>query len=239
LKAASGPIKSGGNARLEQVGIATMDYAALRLKMVDGQIRTTDVTSHPVLNAFLSVRREDFVPERRKAVAYIDNDVEIAPGRYLMAPSPLAKMLQLAEIRPTDHVLDVAAGTGYTSALLGHLAGSVVALESDGELAAAAKANIEAIGLPNVNVVTGELAAGHAARAPYDLIVVGGAVEEIPEALFGQLKEGGKLVAVVGRGLSSGARIYVREGGTQSERFAFNASVHMLPGFEKTLEFQF
>jgi len=216
-----------------------MDYSALRLKMVDGQIRTTDVTSHPVLNAFLSVRREDFVAERRKAVAYIDNDVEIAPGRYLMAPSPLAKMLQLAEIRPTDHVLDLGAGTGYTAALLGHLAASVVALEADADIAATAKANIEATGLSNVTVVTGDLAAGYAAKAPYDVIIVGGAVEELPEALFAQLKEGGKLVAVVGRGLSSGARIYVREGGTQSERFAFNASVRLLPGFAKTPEFQF
>ena len=219
--------------------MADMDYAALRLKMVDGQIRTTDVTSHPVLNAFLAVRREDFVSDRRKAVAYIDNDVEVGGGRYLMAPSPLAKMLQLAEIRLTDHVLDLGAGTGYTAALLGHLAGSVVALESDAELAASAKANVEAAGLSNVSVATGDLAAGHAAKGPYDVIVVGGAVEELPEALFAQLKEGGRLVAVVGRGLSSGARIYVRERGTQSERFAFNASVHMLPGFQKAAEFQF
>ncbi|MGV3552675.1 protein-L-isoaspartate O-methyltransferase family protein [Rhizobium sp.] len=216
-----------------------MDYAALRLKMVDGQIRTTDVTSHPVLNAFLAVRREDFVADRRKAVAYIDNDVEIGAGRYLMAPSPLAKMLQLAEIRATDHVLDLGAGTGYTSALLGHLAAGVVALESDADLAAAARANIEAAGLGNVTVVTGDLAAGHAAKGPYDVIVVGGAVEEIPEALFGQLKEGGRLVAVIGRGLSSGVHIFVRERGTQSDRFAFNASVNMLPGFRKAVEFQF
>lgn len=216
-----------------------MDHAALRMKMVDGQIRTTDVTSHRVLNAFLSVRREDFVPERRKAVAYIDNDVEIAPGRYLMAPSPLAKMLQLAEIRPTDNVLDIGAGTGCVSALLSHLAGSVVGLESDPELAAAAKANMEAIGPSNVTIVTGDLVTGCSAKAPYDVIVVSGAVEEIPEALFAQLKEGGRLVAIVGRGLSSGARIYVRESGRHSERFAFNASVQMLPGFEKAPEFQF
>ncbi len=216
-----------------------MDYAALRMKMVDGQIRTTDVTSHAVLDAFTAVRREDFVAERRKAVAYIDNDIEIAPGRYMMAPSPLAKMLQLAEIRPTDHVLDVGAGTGCTSALLAHLAGSVVALESDPDLAAAAKANLAAAGLSNVTVVSGALSAGHAASAPYDVIVFSGAVEVVPEAIFAQLKEGGKLVAVVGRGLSSGARIYVRESGRQSERFAFNASVRLLPGFEKTPEFQF
>lgn len=216
-----------------------MDYAALRSKMVDGQIRTTDVTSHPVLNAFLSVRREDFVPESRKAVAYIDNDVQIAPGRYMMAPSPLAKMLQLAEIRPTDHVLDIGAGTGCTSALLSHLAGSVVALESDAELAATAKANLEAAGAANVSVVTGDLAAGCSAKAPYDLIVVSGAVEMIPEALFAQLKEGGRLVAVLGRGLSSGVHLYIREGGSHSDRFAFNASVQILPGFAKSPEFQF
>ena len=216
-----------------------MDFAALRMKMVDGQIRTTDVTSHSVLNAFSAVRREDFVPERRKPVAYIDNDVEIAPGRYLMAPSPLAKMLQLAEIRPTDHVLDLGAGTGYAAVLLGHLADSVVALESDAALLEAAKANIEAVGLPNITVVSGDLAAGCAAKAPYDVILVGGAVEDIPATLFNQLKDGGRLVAVVGRGLSSGARIFVREGGRQSERFAFNASVNMLPGFAKVPEFQF
>ena len=216
-----------------------MDYAALRVKMVDGQIRTTDVTSHPVLNAFLSVGREDFVPEGRKAVAYIDNDTEIAPGRYLMAPSPLAKMLQLAEIRPTNHVLDLGAGTGYTAALLGHLAGSVVALESDEALAAAAKANVEAIGLSNVSVVTGSLVAGCPSKAPFDVIVIEGAVEKIPDALFAQLKQGGRLVAVVGRGPASGVHVYVREGAARSERFAFNATAPLLPGFEKSPEFHF
>lgn len=214
-----------------------MDYAALRMKMVDGQIRTTDVTSHSVLDAFTAVPREVFVPDAKKAVAYIDNDVEIAVGRYMMAPSPLAKMLQLAEIRSTDQVLDLGAGTGCTAAVLSHLAGSVVALESDADLAATAKANLA--GYSNVAVVSGELAQGCASKGPYDVIVVGGAVEEVPEALFAQLKQGGRLVAIVGRGLSSGAHIYVREGASHSERFAFNASVHLLPGFEKTPEFQF
>jgi len=172
-------------------------------------------------------------------VAYIDNDIEIAPGRYMMAPSPLAKMLQLAEIRPADSVLDLGAGTGYVSALLANIAGSVVALESDAELAAQARTNLEAIGLGNVVVVEGELAAGCPSKAPYDVIFVNGAVETIPDAQFSQLKQGGRLVAVVGRGQSSGAHVFVREGDAHSQRFAFNASVRMLPGFEKLAEFQF
>ncbi|MDB5555606.1 MAG: protein-L-isoaspartate O-methyltransferase [Rhizobium sp.] len=217
----------------------TMDYAALRMKMVDGQIRTTDVTNHPILNAFVAVRREDFVAERLKPTAYIDNDIEIAPGRYMMAPSPLAKMLQLLEIRPTDHVLDLGAGTGYATALLAHFAGSVVGLESNAGLAAQAKVNLDAIGLASATIVEGDLAAGCPGKAPYDVILVNGAVETIPDALFSQLKQGGRLVAVVGRGQSSGARLFVREGNSHSERFAFNASVRMLPGFEKVAEFLF
>lgn len=215
------------------------DYSALRMKMVDGQIRTTDVTSYPVLNAFLSVRREDFVAESLKPVAYIDKDIELAPGRYMMAPSPLAKMLQLAEIGPGDHVLDLGAGTGYATAILAQIAGSVVGLESDDGLAAQARSNIEASGRSNAVIVEGDLAEGCAAKAPYDFILVNGAVETLPEGLFDQLKQGGRLVAVVGRGLSSGVRIYVREGNAHSERFAFNASVRMLPGFERVAEFQF
>ena len=217
----------------------TTDFSALRMKMVDGQIRTTDVTSHPILDAFIAVHREDFVPGRFKPVAYIDNDVELAPGRYLMAPSPLAKMVQVAEIGSGDHVLDLGAGTGYVTALLAHIAGTVIGLESDADLAVQAKANVDAIGLSNATIVTGDLKAGCPSKAPYDVILVNGAVEAIPDAIFSQLKQGGRLVAVVGRGLSSGAHIFVREGNSHSERFVFNASVSMLPGFEKVAEFQF
>jgi len=218
-------------------GATKMDYAAQRNKMVDSQIRTTDVTSHSVLNAFLAVERENFVAERLKSIAYIDNDLEIAPGRYMMAPSPLAKLMQLAGISKTDSVLEIGIGTGYTTAVLSHLAGSVVALESDPALVEAAKANLGDIG--NVTIVTGDLATGHAAKAPYDVIFLNGAVDQIPAALFEQLKQGGRLVAVIGEGLASGARIFVREQGTNSERFVFNASVRKLPGFDKAAEFVF
>lgn len=214
-----------------------MDYRAQRTKMIDSQIRTTDVTSHSILTAFFNVEREKFVADRLTSVAYIDNDLEIAPGRYLMAPSPLAKLLQLAAVGKGDSVLEIGAGTGYATAILAQLAGSVVAVESDQALLDTARRNLQDVA--NVTLVGGELPAGHAAKAPYDAIFVNGAVDVLPTALFDQLKEGGRLVAVVGQGLSSGARIFVREQGRQSERFAFNASVRRLPGFEKAAEFAF
>lgn len=214
-----------------------MDYRAQRTKMIDSQIRTTDVTSHSILTAFFNVEREKFVTDRLKSVAYIDNDLEVAPGRYIMAPSPLAKLLQLAGVAKTDSVLEIGAGNGYATALLAQLAGSVVAVESDPALLEAAKANLSDVA--NVSLVGGDLASGHSAKAPYDVIFVNGAVDHLPTALFDQLKEGGRLVTVIGQGLSSGARIFVREQGRQSERFAFNASVHKLPGFEKASEFVF
>ncbi len=219
------------------MGLQTMDYRAQRSKMIDSQIRTTDVTSHSILTAFFNVERETFVPDRLKSVAYIDNDLEIAPGRYMMAPSPLAKLVQLAGIAKTDTVLEIGAGTGYGAALLAQLAATVVAVESDPALLETAKGNLQGVG--NVTLVGGDLASGHAAKAPYDVIFVNGSVDDLPAALFSQLKEGGRLVAVLGEGLSSGARVFVREQGRHSERFAFNASVHKLPGFEKVAEFVF
>jgi protein-L-isoaspartate(D-aspartate) O-methyltransferase len=214
-----------------------MDYTAQRTKMIDSQIRTTDVTSHSILNAFFTIERENFVADRQKSLAYIDNDLEIAPGRYMMAPSPLAKLLQLAAIAKTDSVLEIGAGNGYVTALLSELAGTVVAVESDAALLDAAKTNLQAIA--NVTLVSGDLAAGHAPKAPYDLIFVNGSVDVLPTALFDQLREGGRLVSVIGEGLASAAQIFVREQGRQSERFAFNASVSKLPGFGKTQEFVF
>lgn len=207
--------------------------------MVDGQIRTTDVTSHSVLSAFLSVPRETFVPDSMKALAYIDEDLQVAPGRYLMDPSPLAKLLQLAEIGREDVVLEIGAGTGYVSALLARLAGSVVAVESDEQLAATAQANLAKVGAANVKVMHGPLEAGHAKDAPYNLIFFSGAVENVPEALFDQLHEGGRVIAVVGRGHSARAHVFVKATGSVSTSSVFNASIKLLPGFEKAREFVF
>lgn len=222
-----------------------MDFETARLKMVESQIRTTDVTSHSVLNAFLAVPREAFVPEKLKGLAYLDNDVEICPAsagkaaRYLMQASPLAKLLQLAAIGKDDVVLEVGAGTGYTSALLSRLAGSVVALECDEGLAAAAGAALSELTYGNVSVVTGPLEKGHAAGAPYDLIFVNGAVEQVSTDLFDQLRDDGRLVVVQGFGNSARASVFVRERGAISENTFFNASVKALPGFAKAREFVF
>ncbi|MCD2181564.1 protein-L-isoaspartate O-methyltransferase family protein [Rhizobium sp. GN54] len=216
-----------------------MDYTAARIKMVDNQIRTTDVTSHSVLEAFLTVPREAFVPAQLKPLAYIDNDIEVAPGRYLMEPSPLAKLIQLAVITREDVVLEVGCNTGYASAVLSKLAGSVVALEVDEALAATAGETLAELGYDNVAVVTGELEKGYAAEAPYDAIFVHGAVEVVPEAFFAQLRDGGRLVVVEGYGNASQARLYIKERGIASERSVFNTAVKPLPGFRKSAEFVF
>lgn len=222
-----------------------MDFEAARIKMVDNQIRPTDVTSHAVLAAFLSVPREIFVPEKTKLLAYIDSDIEIAPAsaaspaRYLMEPSPLAKLLQLAEIDKTDAVLEIGTGTGYAAALLSKVAASVVALESDSSLAGAATENLAGLGCANVTVVTGKLEEGCPAKAPFDVIFVNGAVETVTDALLSQLRDGGRMVVVEGYGNASRARVYVRQHGKTASRPAFNTSVRPLPGFRKLVQFTF
>lgn len=222
-----------------------MDYTAARTKMVDNQIRTTDVTSHSVLSACLAVPREAFVPPQMKPLAYIDEDLLVAaaengvPGRYLMEASPLAKLLQLAAITKDDLVLEIGCATGYVSALLSSLAGSVVAVESDETLASRATETLANLGYDNVAVVTGPLEQGYAAEAPYDVIFVNGSIELLPEALLSQLREGGRLVAVVGYGNAARARLYVKADGVTSYTEYFNASVKPLPGFRKHAEFVF
>jgi len=221
------------------------DFSELRVKMVDGQVRTTDVTDAALLDAMLAVPREAFVSAALQPLAYIDEDIRISDGadgsgaRYLMEPSPLAKLLQLAEIGAGDSVLDVGCGTGYSTALLSRLAKSVVALESDAALAEAAKAALSAQGCDNTSVVTGPLPQGHAAKAPYNVILIGGSVEEVPAALLGQLAEGGRLVAVEGQGNSGVARLFFKAGGVVTGRRAFNAAIKPLPGFERIHAFEF
>ena len=171
--------------------------------MVDGQVRTTDVTAPAIIAAMLEIPREQFVPARRRSLAYIDEDIELTlPGdsdaRFLMEPSPFAKLVQLADVGSGDFVLDVGCATGYSAAVLSRLASSVIALECDAGLAAAATENLSRLGYDNVVVVEGPLQEGYAPEAPYDVIFVGGAVDQVPAALFDQLPTEGSLAGVLG-----------------------------------------
>ena len=222
-----------------------VDYAQRRIRMVDGQLRTTDVTSAALLGAMLEVPREEFVDATKRDRAYIDEDIEIAPAeggnppRFLMEPSPFAKLVQLAAIRPSDFVLDVGCGTGYSAAVLSRLASSVIALEADPTLAERASRNLARLGCDNVAVVRGAFPEGYAAEAPYDVIFVGGSVGVPPETLFSQLKEDGRLVVVEGQGNAGKARLYSKWNGVVTGRSAFNAAIKPLPGFERAYTFQF
>jgi protein-L-isoaspartate(D-aspartate) O-methyltransferase len=221
------------------------DFAAARRMMVDGQVRTSDVTDPRIIAGMLELPRERFVPEDKPELAYLDLDVPVTrvtggePGRRLLKPMVLAKMVQAAAIKPGDHVLDVGCATGYSSALLARLAGSVVALEQDPALVAFARAALAAVGAGNVTVVAGTLTQGWEAAAPYDVILVNGAIEITPNALCRQLKDGGRMVAVVGRAPTGRATVYRAIGGDISAWPVFDAVAPLLPGFAAPPEFVF
>lgn len=221
-----------------------VDFAKARVTMVDSQIRTIDVTEYSVLDAFSAVPREHFVPDALKPLSYIDEDLLVsaagAAPRFLMEAGPLARLVQLADIAPSDKVLDVGCTTGYGAAILSSIAQTVIALEEDAGLADQARGLVASAGCTNVSVVSGPLTAGWAAAAPYDAILVEGAVEFVPDSLFAQLAEGGRLVAVIGsNGLAAKATLYTKTGGSVSGRPAFNTHVRPLPGFAKPKVFVF
>jgi len=220
-------------------------FTMLRTKMVDNQLRTQNVTDLDVLAVMGEVPREHFLAPEAQPLAYIDDDIQIkaptdaAPARYMMEPAPFARMVQLAAIAPTDIVLDVGCGSGYSAAVLARLADSVVALESDPELAEKASEALVELGVANTAVVTGPLEAGYPSEGPYDVIFLDGSVESMPDALLHQLKEGGRLVAPVGSGWSASVMVYTRSDGEVAGRAAFNAAVQPLPGFRKPAAFVF
>ena len=211
-------------------------YDTARANMVENQVRPNRVTDVRVLAAMAAIPRERFVPEKFAGIAYVDEDIAVGDGRYLMEPMVLGRLLQAAAISPTDVVLDIGCATGYSTAVLARLADTVVAVESDTELAEIAIALMTELDADNTAVVTGEHVEGYAKQAPYDVIVVEGAVDEVPRALSDQLVEGGRLVAVVtgsdeGANRVGRATLLRREQGALSSRVLFDAAVPPLPGF--------
>jgi protein-L-isoaspartate(D-aspartate) O-methyltransferase len=216
------------------------DYARARRTMVDNQVRTADVTDLRILSALLEVPREAYVPPARRPIAYLDENVAVnASGRALLKPMVFAKLLQAAAIRETEHVLDVGCATGYSAAVLARLAASVVALEEDAALARVAADTLAQSGTHNVSTVSGPLAAGSAPGGPYDVIMLEGATEVRPDSLIAQLKEGGRLVAVVGAAPMGKAMLYRMTGGHATAQPLFDAAAPLLPGFVKPAEFVF
>jgi protein-L-isoaspartate(D-aspartate) O-methyltransferase len=216
-----------------------MDFAAARRNMVERQVRTNKVTDEAVLEALGRVPRELFVPEGLRSAAYIDEDLPLGNGRYLIEPMVFGRLLQSAEIRRTDLVLDVGCGPGYSTAVLSHLANMVVALECESRLARRTSAALSELGLDNAVVVEGPLEQGWPAQALYDVILLGGAAERLPEALLAQLEEGGRLAGVELHAGIGRAVLYVRYHGTVSGRTLFDAAVPLLPGLAAEPSFVF
>jgi protein-L-isoaspartate(D-aspartate) O-methyltransferase len=219
------------------------DFAAARQNMVQGQVRTNDVTEPRLTAAMLEVPRERFVPAALADLAYLDRDLPLAVDRgterFLLKPVVLAKLLQIAGVEPTDRVLDVGCATGYGAALLSHLAAAVVALDEDSALARHAEHNLAGLGVTNVTVVSGPMVEGWPSQAPYDVIVLEGRCEAAPHRLLAQLGDGGRLVCVQGQGLAARGIVYRCAHGDASGMPQFDAAAPLLPGFAEPKAFVF
>jgi protein-L-isoaspartate(D-aspartate) O-methyltransferase len=213
------------------------DYATQRFNMVESQVRANDVTDPRIHAAMREVPRERFVPAAKRALAYADVPVEVAPGRFLLDPRTFGKLVQLAAPRPSDRVLDVACGTGYSTVVLARIAKSVVGLEQDADLVRIASDMVPASGATNATIVQGGLTEG--AKGPFDVILINGAVESVPDSLLSLLAEGGRLAAIVTAGAQGRAQLFLRENGGIGSRMDFDATVPALAGFRKVVGFVF
>lgn len=213
------------------------DFSHRRGMMVDTQVRPSDVTKFPIIEAMLAIPRESFVPDELIEAAYVGENLPLAPGRVLLDPRTLAKMLDALDVQPSEMVLDLGCGLGYSTAVLARLADTVVAVEEDEAMATRAQRLLSEHGFDNAAVIAGALPAGAPKHAPYNVIAVQGGVEDLPAALLSQLAEGGRIAAVFMDGALGAVRIGLKRGGQVSWRLAFNASAPVLPGFARARSF--
>jgi len=215
-------------------------YDAARVNMIERQLQPNKVTDERVINAFASIRRELFVPERLRAIAYSDDDLPLGNGRYLMAPMVAARLLQAADVTRGGNALVVGAGVGYEAALLALLCRSVAALERDGELARQGRAALVEHRIATVNYIEDAQTPGRGVRPAYDVILFGGAVAEVPPEIPAQLAEGGRMVGVIKRDDGLGrATLITRTGGVLAARVMFDAATPLLVGFARKPAFVF
>ena len=215
------------------------DYAERRRMMVDTQIRPSDVAKFPIIEAFLSIKREYFVPTENKDTAYVGEHIQIGNHRVILDSRTLAKMLDAVDVTDCELVLDVGSGYGYSAAIIAHLAEAVVALESEDKPANEMQNALIDHGIDNVIVERGSLFSGAASHAPYDVIFLQGGVELIPSEILTQLKEGGRIVAIFMQGSLGSVKIGYKLNNEVSWRFAFNAGAPVLEGFKKEMTFTF
>lgn len=213
------------------------DFALRREMMVDSQVRPNDVTKFPIIAAMLEVPKEDFVPARLREAAYVGTNIDLGNGRVILEPRSFAKMLDALDIQPEDVVLDLGCAYGYSSAVIARLADAVVAVEEDPDMAREAESRLSAAGVDNVAVIEGRLAEGAAKHGPYDVIVVEGAAETVPQVILDQLKEGGRIGCIFMEHALGTCRIGIKTDGKVAWRFGFNAAAPVLPGFERKRAF--
>lgn len=219
------------------MGSSMTDFAARRTMMVDTQVRPSDVTKFPIIDAMLSVPREAFVSADQVEAAYAGDNLTIAPGRVILEARSFGKLLDAVDVQPDEAVLDLGCGFGYSTAVVARLAEAVVAVEEDEAMAADAQGRLSAHNVDNAAVVAGSLAAGAAKHGPFDVILIEGAVEEVPDTLTAQLKDGGRIGAIFMEGSLGVARIGHKSAQGITWRYAFNASAPVLQGFKKAAAF--
>jgi len=213
------------------------NFESARKIMVDNQLRPEGITDLDLLAAMGRVPREEFVPESRRGIAYIDDEHKLSATRTMSAAAPMAKMVQLAEIDPEDVVLDVGCGTGYSTAVIAELASAVVGIEEDQDLVERANETLVKLDIGNAAILSGKFADGVPSEAPFDVIIIEGTVEAVPETLFQQLRDGGRLVAAIRRGGAASASVFVNVGGRVAERSSFNVNLPAIESLLRTPEF--